>query len=304
MKGKKDRELALNGGEMSIGRGTDCTLMVNDPMVSSHHLTIFEKNGAAYVRDENSVNGTFLNGAPLSDVVPLHHKSEISFCNYKIVVFMDQPEPPGGRAVPDESGGKKTMMISREDIAAVRKSGLPFSKKQMILGGVAGLAILVLLVLMMLPAAESGKKAPPSLKGGMLDTYFLKLGQEVRTKIDDKQDLEQAQSFYRLGVEKLKMKKVNYDATFTALLYFYRAKGSMMEINPKPALWDELNPKIAETEQNLKKKLKELFQQAWLAENDKNKDEAIRIYQTIQAMIPDQSSVIYRTAGFRMAKLR
>jgi len=54
VKEKKEREFELAGGRMTIGRGTDCNLVVNDPMVSSRHLTIFQEDGNLYVQDENS----------------------------------------------------------------------------------------------------------------------------------------------------------------------------------------------------------------------------------------------------------
>jgi|GEM_PF-1788290 len=301
---KKEREFELTGDKMSIGRATDCHLIVNDPMVSSRHLTIFREDGKVYVQDDDSVNGTFLNGEALSTVVLLTHKAEISFCNYKIIVHTDGTLIPAQNRPIEEVGGNKTMMISREDLDAARTSRLPFTKQQMIIGGVVAGVLLIFLILLLLPSGETEKKGPAPMHAGMLNTYFLKLGQQVRGEIDDRKNLEQAGSYYKLGKEKLKMSKVNHDADFTALLYFYRAKGSIMEIEPKPPLWDELNPEITRTEQQLKKKLKELFQQAWLAESDNDKEGAIRLYETIQAMVPDESSLIYRTASFRMAKLR
>lgn len=301
---KKEREFELTGGRMTIGRATDCHLIVNDPMVSSRHLTIFEKDGIAHVQDDNSVNGTFLNGKTLSEAVPLTNKAEISFCNYKIIVHTDGVLGTAEAKPIEEVGGNKTMMISKEDLDAARVSKLPFTRQQMIIGGVAGAVVLILLILFLLPSESAKKEGPAPMRVGMLNTYFLKLGQQVRGEIDNMKNPEQAQSYYKLGKEKLKMSKVNHEADFTALLYFYRAKGSIMGIEPKPPLWDELNPEIARTEQKLKKKLKELYQQAWLAENDGDKEAAIRIYETIQAMVPDESSLIYRTASFRMAKLR
>ncbi|NOZ12562.1 MAG: FHA domain-containing protein [Acidobacteria bacterium] len=301
---KKERELELTGGKMVIGRGTDCNLIINDPMVSSRHLTIFEQEGKPYVQDENSVNGTFLNGEPLSSAVLLGNKSEISFCNYKIVVYTDTAGTDFARNKVEEVGGNKTMMVSREDLNAARGGKLPFTKRQILIGSVAIGLVLILLILALLPSGNAGKKGQAPLRAGMLNTYFLKLEQQVRNKIDDKKNLAQGQSYYNLGTEKLKMAKVNYDAAFTALLYFYRAKGSIMGIEPKPALWDELNPKIAQTEQQLKKKLKQLFQQAWMAESENDNESAIQFYQTIEAMVPDESSMIYRTAAFRMAKLK
>src|SRR5688572_14790279 len=48
-----------------IGRDPACQVVLNDPRVSRLHATVWVQEGAAFVRDENSSNGTYLNGQRL-----------------------------------------------------------------------------------------------------------------------------------------------------------------------------------------------------------------------------------------------
>ena len=45
-----------------IGRGADCNARLNDPESSRHHAMIFARGGRVYIEDQDSKNGTFLNG--------------------------------------------------------------------------------------------------------------------------------------------------------------------------------------------------------------------------------------------------
>ncbi|MCP3100442.1 FHA domain-containing protein [Myxococcus sp. K15C18031901] len=55
-----------DGEEFTVGRA-DCDLVVPDPSVSQHHATLrwSQDKGAVSVRDAQSMNGTWINGAPL-----------------------------------------------------------------------------------------------------------------------------------------------------------------------------------------------------------------------------------------------
>ena len=49
----------------SIGRQSGCDYAVNDPMVSRCHFTILQHNGRLYIRDDDSANGTRVDGRKL-----------------------------------------------------------------------------------------------------------------------------------------------------------------------------------------------------------------------------------------------
>lgn len=54
-----------------IGRGSNCEVQIQDPVVSAHHVEILYENGKWWLHDLHSTNGTFLDGE-------LVHKTPIS----------------------------------------------------------------------------------------------------------------------------------------------------------------------------------------------------------------------------------
>jgi hypothetical protein len=55
------RQVALNGGVVTIGRQPDNLLRIDNPIVSGHHATIYWENGHYVLEDHESFNGTYLN---------------------------------------------------------------------------------------------------------------------------------------------------------------------------------------------------------------------------------------------------
>jgi pSer/pThr/pTyr-binding forkhead associated (FHA) protein len=51
------------GDQLTMGRSPDCSLVLPDPKVSRQHTTVWRESGVLMVRDEDSMNGTWLNGA-------------------------------------------------------------------------------------------------------------------------------------------------------------------------------------------------------------------------------------------------
>ena len=62
-------DFELTGFEVTVGRSPDCTLQLSpsEVVVSGHHATIYEVGGRYYVRDENSRNGTFVDGRQVKE---------------------------------------------------------------------------------------------------------------------------------------------------------------------------------------------------------------------------------------------
>lgn len=48
--------------KMTIGRNPDCTIVVDDKLASRVHATIQKIKDVYFVKDEDSTNGTYLNG--------------------------------------------------------------------------------------------------------------------------------------------------------------------------------------------------------------------------------------------------
>ena len=50
-----------SGERTTIGRSPDCGIFLDDVTVSRRHAVLVERDGAFYIEDQGSLNGTFLN---------------------------------------------------------------------------------------------------------------------------------------------------------------------------------------------------------------------------------------------------
>jgi len=69
--------LPLSTSAVLIGRSPSCTLVLDDDYSSSRHARIFPQNGAWYVEDLGSTNGTYLEGRRLDVPVAVQPGEEI-----------------------------------------------------------------------------------------------------------------------------------------------------------------------------------------------------------------------------------
>ena len=60
------KEIAMEGPQLTIGRKPDNDVVIDNPAVSGHHARIYDREGAVYVEDMNSTNGTYVNGRRVS----------------------------------------------------------------------------------------------------------------------------------------------------------------------------------------------------------------------------------------------
>jgi DNA-binding winged helix-turn-helix (wHTH) protein len=72
------QNLLLADGENIIGRGGECSLVVDAETVSRRHAKIAVSNGGASIEDLNSTNGTFVNKSPVDSVTVLKDGDEVS----------------------------------------------------------------------------------------------------------------------------------------------------------------------------------------------------------------------------------
>lgn len=63
----------------TIGRNRDNTVEIDDDFVSGSHAEIFFEQGAWWVQDLNSTNGTFLNNHPVGNRVRLSNGDIVQF---------------------------------------------------------------------------------------------------------------------------------------------------------------------------------------------------------------------------------
>lgn len=69
--------VALGASPTLIGRSPDCTLVLNDPFVSSRHARIFYARDSFWLEDLNSTNGTFYRNSRVYSPVALTPGGEV-----------------------------------------------------------------------------------------------------------------------------------------------------------------------------------------------------------------------------------
>ena len=79
-------------GGLSIGRGAEADLRIEDRFASGIHCRIYSRGPAYYVEDMNSTNGTFLNGGQLHGEAALSDLDEIRIGDTELRFELDVPE--------------------------------------------------------------------------------------------------------------------------------------------------------------------------------------------------------------------
>ncbi|MBN1807555.1 MAG: protein kinase [Planctomycetes bacterium] len=62
-----------DSGTVTVGRGEDCTLTIDDANSSRHHFSVSTDKGGVILTDLGTSNGTFLNGVRIDEPRPLSH---------------------------------------------------------------------------------------------------------------------------------------------------------------------------------------------------------------------------------------
>lgn len=71
-------------GAVKIGRATDNDIVIPDVLASRHHATLIPLPGGTEIRDERSINGTFVNGTRVDSAV-LHDGDVVTIGNVDLV---------------------------------------------------------------------------------------------------------------------------------------------------------------------------------------------------------------------------
>ena len=66
-------------GSVVVGRSRRCACVLGDPTVSRRHARIDHSDGAWWLRDLGSMNGTYVNGARIVDDVEIRPGDEVGF---------------------------------------------------------------------------------------------------------------------------------------------------------------------------------------------------------------------------------
>jgi hypothetical protein len=93
-------ELDLPLGVTTIGRGVDCHVTLDDPLVSRRHVRITVGGDRVVIEDLASRNGVLVNGSPIRGLMPLHDgdrlrvgAQELVFCQSGVSSAMPHRRP-------------------------------------------------------------------------------------------------------------------------------------------------------------------------------------------------------------------
>ncbi len=83
-------------GGVTIGRGADADLRIEDRFASGVHCRVYSRGNTYLVEDMRSTNGTFLNGARLDGEAKLKDLDEISIGDTTFRFELSIPDAGGG----------------------------------------------------------------------------------------------------------------------------------------------------------------------------------------------------------------
>ena len=73
---RRGETFALDG-ELTVGRGGGCAIVLDDSFVSQVHARVYVRDGDAYVEDLDSRNGTLVNGQALQGALRLKRGDQV-----------------------------------------------------------------------------------------------------------------------------------------------------------------------------------------------------------------------------------
>src|ERR1700740_3810770 len=79
------KKVATNGGSITIGRGPDNSIPIDNLAVSNRHAEIRSEQGGLVVEDLNSLNGTFVNNQRVKRSA-LKHGDVVSIGKHSICI--------------------------------------------------------------------------------------------------------------------------------------------------------------------------------------------------------------------------
>lgn len=93
MNGNVMQEMVLPKGRITIGRGSQNDIVLEDLAISGHHAAIVSTENDSYLEDLNSTNGTQVNGQPVRKHF-LQDEDVIGLARYRIRYLQDLQVDP------------------------------------------------------------------------------------------------------------------------------------------------------------------------------------------------------------------
>jgi hypothetical protein len=84
--GGRAGEMFPLAGETTIGRSPDCGIFLDDVTVSRKHAVLADRDGAFFIEDQGSLNGTFVNRKRVESA-ELEDGDELQIGKYRLTFF-------------------------------------------------------------------------------------------------------------------------------------------------------------------------------------------------------------------------
>ena len=104
------KEIPLDKPRLTIGRMPDNDLVIDNPAVSGHHALIFSEEGAFFIEDLGSTNGTFVNDAKIQKE-KLKNSDRVTVGKHVLIYQDEIAAPPSPPPPPKETESDKTMIL-------------------------------------------------------------------------------------------------------------------------------------------------------------------------------------------------
>ena len=109
-------EIPLRAARLFIGRDSQCHVRPRNELVSKMHCEISQREHAVYVRDLQSLNGTFLNEQPISGEVEVRNGDLLRVATL-VFAFKIRSEEPAPPLLPgDLSDGEIEGLLNRPEV--------------------------------------------------------------------------------------------------------------------------------------------------------------------------------------------
>ncbi|MGB2951757.1 MAG: FHA domain-containing protein [Gaiellaceae bacterium] len=82
--GRAGEHFVPKGERTTIGRSPDCDIFLDDVTVSRKHAVLVERDGAYWIEDQGSLNGTFVNRRRIEEPAKLDNGDELQIGKYRL----------------------------------------------------------------------------------------------------------------------------------------------------------------------------------------------------------------------------